>query len=855
MSLLRAPLLRQTSLFTLAAAAMVGVASPARAADAADAADADTGADHDDEIVVNGDLAAQRKAIAEKRDAFNTVETLEANDVGKLPDQNVAEAVKRLPGISVANDQGEGRYVIIRGIDPNLVNVTLNGQTLPAPEPDGRVVKLDDLPSAMIQSISVSKSVLPNQDANAIGGSVDIKTKTAFDSAAPFFLDARGSIGYYGLNHKTPYQFDATAGGRFGADEQFGAVVSVNYSRRPIESENYQASEDYTTYNGVPDGNGLRDYNLVRKRLGVVGNFDWHPSDTVKLYLRTSYSKFNDNETRDQNRLAVTSVNGTTGAIAGTATILVRHREEDDNTKSATLGGEFDDVAGGKLEMSGGWTRATKVDPVRSEFTFTAPKGKTAIDYDVSTDPYTMVPSDSALFSTPSAFALSKYNFEHRRSFEQLWQARIDYTHPIALGDDSTFAIGAKYIDRHKADDHDKTDYKAGTAWTLNQGGAYTGDDSFYGDMFNFGTRIDYDAARAYMSANPSVAKIDSAGTLSDSLASDYDVREKITAGYIMATLRFGGLTVVPGVRIEHTEDSTSAKAVDDNSTLDEGFNVFGHQSYTDLFPGINAKYDFGNNLVARAAVTTSIGRPNYPDLAPYVVVEDDTVPNVSMGNPNLKPLKAVSYDASLEYYPTAGALFSAGVFHKSIDNPIYTYNTRQTDVTIANVLYAAADVASPINASSEQLTGVEFNAQMQFVNLPGFWSGFGVSANYTHVWGHADADFVRDGGIPLIYQSKNVANAQIFYEKYGFGARLALNYRSAYLDLLGADASTDEYTDGNAQLDLHLSYQITPQFSVFGDAINLTDAPWRRYVGVRQQLVEREQYGAQYRIGVQLHF
>ena len=145
------------------------------------------------DIVVTGIRLAERRAIADKKSADNTVETLEANDVGKLPDQNIAEAVKRLPGLSVANDQGEGRYVIIRGIDPNLVNVTLNGQTLPAPEPGGRVVKLDDLPSAMIQSVSVSKSILPSQDANAIGGSVDIRTKTAFDRARPFFLDARAS--------------------------------------------------------------------------------------------------------------------------------------------------------------------------------------------------------------------------------------------------------------------------------------------------------------------------------------------------------------------------------------------------------------------------------------------------------------------------------------------------------------------------------------------------------------------------------------------------------------------------------------------------------------------------------------
>ena len=170
-------LLRSSAL--ACAVAGLGFAAPALADDT------DPASAPGDAIVVTGALQAQVKATDEKRAADNFVETLEANDVGKLPDQNVAEAVKRLPGLSVANDQGEGRYVIIRGIDPALVNVTLNGQTLPAPEPDGRTVKLDDLPSAMIQSITVTKSVLPNQDANAIGGSVDIRTKTAFDSRAP----------------------------------------------------------------------------------------------------------------------------------------------------------------------------------------------------------------------------------------------------------------------------------------------------------------------------------------------------------------------------------------------------------------------------------------------------------------------------------------------------------------------------------------------------------------------------------------------------------------------------------------------------------------------------------------------
>jgi TonB-dependent receptor len=436
-----------------------------------------------------------------------------------------------------------------------------------------------------------------------------------------------------------------------------------------------------------------------------------------------------------------------------------------------------------------------------------------------------------------------------------MWQGRVDYSHPIGIGDDSSIKAGFKYLDRHKANNQDKKDYKAGaTAWKLTNV-AYTADSGFYDDMFHFGERIDYNAARSYFDANPGVGAIDPVGTLADTLSSDYDVHEAITAGYVMATLKFGALTLVPGVRVEHTRDRTAAKVVHTGSTLADGFNSFGENSYTDVFPGLNAKFEAAHNLFLRGAVTTSIGRPAYPSLAPFVVVEDGTPPTISLGNPDLKPYKAVNFDASIEYYPSSDSLFTAGIFHKEIDDPIYPFSSRQTNATYAGVTYASADVGLDMNADKESISGVEFNAQTQFTFLPGALSGFGVSANYAHVWGHATAPTVRPGDIPLGFQSRDIGNVQIFYEKYGIAARLAFNYRSSYLDTLGADSSKDQFTDGNGQLDLHVSYQIMPQVTVFGDASNLTDAPWRRYVGTTPFLVEREHYGPLFRGGAQLHF
>ena len=404
--------------------------APATAtADEQSQSDAQTSAD----VVVVGTAQGERKAIEAKREANNFTEALYANDVGKLPDQNVAEAVRRLPGLSVANDQGEGRYVIIRGVNPNLVNVVLNGLTLPAPEPDGRQVKLDDLPSALINSVIVTKSLTADQDANAIGGEVNIRTLTAFDRNKPYFADARLLYGAYHLNGGHPYEADAQVGGLFGPDEQFGAVLSVNYSQRPIESENFQGSTNYrvpaasTGANPayvLPDTAGLRDYNLTRTREGVVLNLDWRPSDAIKVFLRGTLSRFDDTETRDQfivdNQSAFRNQTATAGTFSGRGSVRVRRREETDNTKSVQGGGSFA-FGTARLDVAGAWTRAQKRDPLRSEYNFRTGGSALTVNYDVSDTPYLFTPTVQPN-ANQTAYSLNSVNYDMRNAVETLWQ-------------------------------------------------------------------------------------------------------------------------------------------------------------------------------------------------------------------------------------------------------------------------------------------------------------------------------------------------------------------------------------------------------------------------------------------------
>ncbi|RYD95018.1 MAG: TonB-dependent receptor, partial [Sphingomonadales bacterium] len=196
-----------------AGALALAIASPAMAQ--ADTSGQDGAVQDEGGIVVTGQRASDKASLLKKRDSDTTSEVVSANDVGKLPDQNVAEAVRRLSGVSVATDKGEGRYLIIRGIEPNLANVTLNGQTASAPEPENRNVKLDDIPSALIGSVTVIKTLTPDLDANAIAGQVDIDTVSAFDKKS-FFASARAIGGFYEDTHRRAREGDISVGGTFG---------------------------------------------------------------------------------------------------------------------------------------------------------------------------------------------------------------------------------------------------------------------------------------------------------------------------------------------------------------------------------------------------------------------------------------------------------------------------------------------------------------------------------------------------------------------------------------------------------------------------------------------------------------
>lgn len=819
-----------------------------------------------DGVTVTGRRAADRQAIDDKRYSDSQVDTIRADDVGRLPDQNVAEAVRRLPGVSVSNDQGEGRYLTIRGVSPDLLNVTLDGQTAAAPEPDGRQVKLDDIPSALIGAVTVIKTLTPDLDANAIAGQVNIETVSAFDRDG-FFGSAKAAYGYYDMNGENPSEFDVSAGGLFGPARQFGVVVALNHSDRRIGSQQFAGSEDWMDINGqdVPEEFALRHYQPHRQRSGAVANFDWRPNDRSSMFLRLLHSVYKDSEIRqhfgfempdDEEDYTSQSASGGTFVDGGRGERRVRLRREDTSTTSASVGGEFKfgEYSDYILNIESTYSQARKRDPRRNEWTFRSPSNLGG-SYDLGSDPYRITPEEAAY--DPSNYRGYQVRYGSRAADEDLFQARVDYQMPLDMGTGSWLKFGAKYLDRDKTNDEDRD------TWRMGGSGALTLDQVFGGNLGSvfsgdrYGPAIDHYAADAYFDGNRDHFSYRSEASLADSLAADYHIEERITAAYVMANMQFGDFTIIPGIRGERTQTSFAAKNITPASTMEQDFDSFGSNSYTDWFPGVNLRYDVGEHLVLRAAATTAIGRPNYEDIAPYTNIEDrggDTY-RVTMGNSGLEPLKSRNFDVALEYYVGNRGLLSAAAFYKDIGNPIFWSRETIIDGEFAGMVLPEADVRQPINATDAKVSGIEFNAQYELSFLPAPFDGLSAGASLTFVDSEASGVPGRTDKVPLTTQSDRVASAQLSYEKGALSARIAYTYRSAMLHEVGESPDGDLYTDTFRQWDARLAYRFGQAVTVFLEGSNLNDAPFRQYFGHRDHLSEEERYGWSARAGIQVSF
>ena len=810
------------------------------------------------QIVVTGARASRQQAIQRKRNLPVIADVVASDGIGKLPDYNTAEALQRLPGVTVEIDQGEPRYVVIRGVDPNLNQVTVDGNLVGVPEAEGRRVALDTIPSDLVAAIEVIKTVTPDYDANAIGGSINIVTPTGFDNLAPFTLvSARGA--YNGKSGKLGFGASATHGRRFGPDDTLGIAVGASYFKRFIDSDLVEPRNWTSIAEGVSSPTSYRfyDYRIMRERIGAIANLDWRPSSGTRFYVRTIYNEFTDEEERDQidfgffggdisfpaaNQIAFTS---------GRATREFRQNDQTQTLYNISPGAELN-LGRALLELNYTFAHAEENTPVRDDIEFRSGRGKSST-LELTSDRPRFVSIDPSLYD-PAAFPLRRIRIRRENIAEDLHAVRADLQIELGMNPESFVKFGGKYTDRSKDRDNAQSVQTPTMGTTLAGTGAVLPPPvDFYEGQYAFGPRIDYRGVLDFFADNPALLALDETATGFNDLSADYQISEKIYAAYGMAHIETGDLTTIAGVRVEHTDgryDAFAIRDTDGDGTLELSDVVplsFG-KDYTHVLPSVHLIYRPASEVIIRGAWTNTIGRPNYDDTVP--TFEEDSGDGEA-GNPDLEPYTSMGLDLSAEFYPNPDSIVSLTLFYKQIENPIFTQ-------TIMNTSFAGiplVSLAQPQNADDGELFGIEANIVTRFAFLPAPFDGLGASANVTYVDSSVSVPFRADEDIPFFRQPDWIVGAALFFEKDRLEARVAIDYRDDYIVSVGSSTASDIYNKRRFTLDARISYLILDDVEVFASAANLTDETLTFFQTTTDQTFSRQIYGINADFGISARF
>lgn len=808
------------------------------------------------------------RALNQQRTAANLSNVIASDAIGRFPDPNVAEALQRVVGIGVERDQGEGRYINVRGGPIEFTSVTIDGVSVPSPDPGTRAINLDVLPSDVVSSVEVTKALRPDQDADSIAGAINIRTESPFDHGG-LRVRGMGGMSYNEFGGTNDTRGSLTVSNVFGPEQSFGLIASASYSKTRRQVDNV---ENVWIYEDRPDGGEVatideslfKDYDTRRERKAFTTTLEWRPVPATRLYLRYAYSEFIDDEFR--NRLGFQWSDGSLqpGSTNTSATYngmriskQFRHRVLRNEISSFVAGGETQ-IGSLTLDAAVAYAESAQDYPARNELLYRT-GGNINASYNTSANPNQPVYS---IFSTGQHLELNRFGFRENTfrindTKEDEFSFQANGTLPISLGGPNTIAkFGVKYRDKDKVADEERFRNRAGGAAPGQGMAALLSSEVSDNYDYLLGNKFDSGLVNTYLAG----ARASSPRRDEPSTTADYAATEKVWAGYGSLNYDFGALDVLAGVRVESTKFEGSAPRL--NTNTGEVTTQRGSRSYTNWFPGLHARYTTDDRLIYRAAVTRGIARPNFLEIVPRIVDTTDGAGsrvNVSQGNPQLNSTLSTNLDLMVEYYFEPIGLFSAGAFYKDVEDFIFTSRSTGTFNGLP------ATISRPENARGGEIRGFEVAYQQQFVHFDGFLGGFGVYANYTYTDSEVQAPLVdpatglstRFRKVALPGQSKTTYNLALFYERYGFNGRLAYTDRSDYLDGInvGRGADSDLYWEGRGQLDFTTSYQITRNLNVFAEWKNITNSAGVRYTGNRNQVEEYEQFGYTLFGGVKFNF
>ncbi|MGY1448526.1 TonB-dependent receptor [Pseudomonas chlororaphis] len=827
--------------FTLTALAMAIASERLSAAEA----DSSKTTEH---LEVVGQAASIDQALKEQRSADSIKSVVHADGVAQLPDENVAEAAQRLPGISVERDQGEGRFVSVRGLGPDLNSVTINGTLVPAPESERRAVALDVLPSELVQSLSVIKTLTPDMDANSLGGTVDVQSLSAFDHKGLFYTGS-SEASYDRNTHQTSPKFSGAVSDRFSLGDgidNFGVAAALSWQKRDFGSDNVETGGAWDFEQGAKlQEFELRDYDISRERAGGGLNFDYKPDDLSSYYLRTLYSRYKDSETRNAASLefAEPQAAGELGDAEGKRKL--KQREETQEIQSYVFGGER---MFGLWTLSGqaGYSRSSEDSP--GHIANAVFEGNDDFADSGFYDKDKPRPIVGQGFYDPANFSLDKVEWEKQRTTDTEKNLRLDLARDYDLsGYASQVKFGGKVSRRNKDNDLDAWVYKdfdelGFSDEQLNLGRFRKGSVDYR--LGRFGPGISGGSIKQLIGGLDRDAFFDE----TESRVNDFKIREDINAGYLMNTVDIDDWRFIAGLRYEGTEFEAKGTGATDG----EFQSTATKRRYHHWLPGLHARYQLDKNTQVRAAWTKAVVRPTFGQLAPGFVIDDD---EASFGNPDLKPLESSNLDLGIEHFMGRAGTVSAFVFYKDIKNFVYN-----TDLAGTGAWTDFAEAHTFANGDSAKLYGLELAYSQKFDWLPAPWNGLLLGANAT--FSRSDAEIKgfdaasgvnRKRSIDLPNQSDTVGNLMLGWENDKLSLRLSANYKSDYLYELASidDKAHDLHVDAQTFVDFSARYSLTKSLQLSFEAQNLTDEPYFVYTGHRSYNGQYEEYGPTYKLGL----
>lgn len=778
------------------------------------------------EVVGVGQAASMNAALREQKASDSISSVVHADAIGQLPDDNAAEALQRLPGVSIERDQGEGRFVSVRGLDADLNAVTINGTLVPAPEAKRRGVALDVLPSELVQSLAVIKTLTPDLDANSLGGTVQVNSLSAFDHKGLFYTgSAEGA--YNDLRNKYSPKFSGAISNRFnifGGEDNFGVAAALSYQNRKFGSDNVETGG---AWNGQAlDKISMRYYDIQRERLGAGLNFDWR-NESSQYYLRTLYSRFVDTETRNALNAKFDNSCLANAICSGKATRALKSREEAQNIQSYVFGGKQQLglwVAEGQIAYS----QAEEKDPRGISAAEYTGKFKN-LSYQDTVKP--VFSADASLYD-PKSFALNSIKEKEESSRDKEKNIKLDFTRDYSIYNySSQFKFGAKVSQREKTNDENAWSYKK------LKGGA-----DFYGNadysLGQFGPFINTGNVEDRLKGLNSDQNIDR----QLSVVNDFKSREDINAAYFMNSIDIHDWRIIAGLRFEDTHKSANGFAYKDGDVS----STTAKQRYSHWLPNLSLRYEIDKQTLLRAAYTNTVVRPTFAQSSPGMKVD---MLEAEFGNPQLKPLTSHNLDLSIErYFGTAGTI-SANIFYKKINNFIY-----KTDVAGQGIWRDFEEAETYKNGEHANLYGLEFTYSQKMDGLSVPWNGLIWGINTTI--SHSDAKIKEMGSqrtTSFPSQAKFVGNAMLGWEGEHLGLKFSANYKTPALYELAAvnQPNLDIYNDRQLFVDFSSYFNMTKNLKLKFDVANITNEKYYAYTGNKALNAQYETYGPTYKLGI----